>query len=170
MHGTFLIEVTHKSGGKDPLAAEITEDLKHLGVRTSCKVATSKLYRMIGQLSSEERARVGKELLSDPIVEEAHDGGWKPKDPLSGVATATGRKLSGTQSVVVDVWYKQGVTDAVGESVLKGLHDMNLEEIQDVRTGMRYRFIGLKDRKVADKFALAVLMNPLIHERIIHAD
>ena len=72
--------------------------------------------------------------------------------------------------MVVDVWYKQGVTDAVGESVMKGLRDLNLEEIQDVRTGMRYRFIGLKDPQVAEKLALAVLINPLIHDRFTHVD
>ena len=164
MHGTYLIEVAHKPGVKDPLAAEITEDLQHFAGRTSCKVATSKLYRLIGQLSVEERARVGGELLSDPIVEEAYEGGWKPKE------LASGKKAVHPKSIVVDVWYKQGVTDAVGESVLKGLHDMNLEEIQDVRTGMRYRFFGLKDAQAAEKLALALLINPLIHDRFIHAD
>ena len=164
MHGTYLIEVMLKSGVKDPLATEITEEVKHFGARANCKVATSKLYRLIGQLSTEERARVGGELLADPVVEEVHDGGWKPAD------SDAGKKAPRPKSIVIDVWFKQGVTDAVGESVLKGLHDMNLEEIQDVRTGMRYRFFGLKDVKVAEKLALALLINPLIHDRTIHAD
>lgn len=164
MHGTYLIEVAHKQGIPDPRASEILEDLKHAGIRTPHKIATSKLYRLIGQLSPQERARVGGELLSDPVVEEAHEGGWKPKE-IPGK-----RQVPHAKGVVVDVWYKQGVTDAVGESVLKGLHDMNLEEITDVRTGMRYRFAGLKDPKVAEKLALAVLMNPLIHDRTIHVD
>src|SRR3954468_17817717 len=111
MHGTYLIEVMPKRGVKDTLAEEITGDLKHLGIHAHCKVATSKLYRLIGQLSAEERSRVGRDLLSDPIIEEAHDGGWKPKEPL----TAAARKLPQAKSVVVDVGYKQGVTDAVGE-------------------------------------------------------
>jgi phosphoribosylformylglycinamidine (FGAM) synthase PurS component len=164
MHGTYLIEVSHKPGIKDPLAGEITEEAKHLGSLVAFKVATSKLYRLIGQLSPVERSRVKTELLADPVVEDAHEGGWAPQ------TAAAGRKLSGAKSVVVDVWYKQGVTDTVGESVLKGLRDMSLEEIQDVRTGMRYRFIGLKDPKTADKLAQALLFNPLIHERIIHVD
>jgi phosphoribosylformylglycinamidine (FGAM) synthase PurS component len=166
MHGTYLIEVTSKRGVKDTTAAEVQSQFRHLGIRAHCKVATSKLYRLIGQMSTEQRARVGRDLLADPIIEEAHDGGWKPKEPLTGNA----RKLPQAKSVVVDVWYKQGVTDAVGESVLKGLRDMNLDEISDVRTGMRYRFLGLKDKRVAEKLALAALMNPLIHDRIIHAD
>jgi phosphoribosylformylglycinamidine (FGAM) synthase PurS component len=164
MHGTYLIEVVGKRGVRDTGATDVETQLKHLGIRARCKVATSKLYRLIGQLSSDERARVGRDLLADPIVEEAHDGGWKPKETL------TGRQQPKAKSVVVDIWFKQGVTDAVGESVLKGLHDMNLEEIQDVRTGTRYRFIGLKDRRAAEKLALAALMNPLIHDKIIHAD
>jgi phosphoribosylformylglycinamidine (FGAM) synthase PurS component len=164
MHGTYLIEVAHKAGVKDPLAAAVLDDLKHAGIRAPYKVSTSKLYRLIGQLSPEERRRVGADLLSDPVVEEAHEGGWTPKE-IPGK-----KRVPHAKGVVVDVWYKQGVTDAVGESVLKGLRDMNLEEISDVRTGMRYRFTGLKDPKVAEKLALAVLMNPLIHERSIHVD
>lgn len=158
MHGTYLIEVANKPGMVDSLATAVIDDLKHAGIKAPYKVMTSKLYRLIGQLSVEERAKVGAELLSDPVVEVAHEGGWKPK------------KSSSAKSVVVDVWFKQGVTDAVGESVLKGLRDMNLDEISDVRTGMRYRFVGLKDTKLADKYALAVLMNPLIHERALHVD
>jgi phosphoribosylformylglycinamidine (FGAM) synthase PurS component len=166
MHGTYLIEVARKSGIKDPLAAEITEDIKHVAGRAagSCKVTTAKLYRLIGHLSPDERARVKAGLLSDPVVEEAHEGGWAPKE------TSSGRKLSPAKSVVIDVWFKQGVTDAVGESVLKGLRDMDLEKIEDVRTGMRYRFTGLKDPKTADKLALALLFNPLIQERTLHVD
>jgi len=165
MHGTYLIEVSHKPGIKDPLAAEITDEARHVIGKTGCRVLTSKLYRLIGQLSQEERQRVRQELLADPVVEEAHDGGWKPAEP-----GAVKGKPSPARSMVVDVWYKQGVTDATGESVLKGLHDMNLDEINDVRTGMRYRFYGLKDSKMAEKLALALLLNPLIHDRSIHAD
>ncbi len=168
MHGTYLIEVANKPGRVDTLAHAVLDDLKHAGIKAPYKVVTSKLYRLIGQLSQEERARVGEELLSDPVVEEAHEGGWKPKEVLAG---KTSKKMARPPaSVVVDVWFKQGVTDTVGESVLKGLHDMKLEEIADVRTGMRYRFIGLKNPQVADKFAVAVLMNPLIQERNVHVD
>jgi phosphoribosylformylglycinamidine (FGAM) synthase PurS component len=163
MHGTYLIEVAHKPGIKDPLAAELTEDLKHLGTRAAYKVSTSKLYRLVGHITAEQRARIGGELLCDPVVENFSEGGWNPKqDP--------GRRSVKTRSIVVDVWYKQGVTDAVGESVLKGLRDMQLDSIEDVRTGMRYRFNGLKDPKTAEKLALALLVNPLIHDRFIHVD
>ncbi|OGR89396.1 MAG: hypothetical protein A2992_04520 [Elusimicrobia bacterium RIFCSPLOWO2_01_FULL_59_12] len=185
MHGTYLIEVAHKPGITDPLAAEVLDDLKHAGLpagqagaRGTFKLATSKLYRLIGRLSPQERARVGGELLSDPVVEEAHEGGWKPATLQARPRRTSGgpkekpgnRKAPKAKSVVVDIWFKPGVTDSVGESVLKGLRDMNLEEIQDVRTGMRYRFIGLKDPKVAEKLALAVLINPLIHDRTTHVD
>jgi phosphoribosylformylglycinamidine (FGAM) synthase PurS component len=162
VHGTYLIEVATKKGVKDALASEIAGELKSFGAKASCKVATAKLYRLVGQLSPEERHRVGSDLLADPVVEEAYEGSWAP--------AKLNVKPSKNGSIVVDVWYKQGVTDAVGESVLKGIKDMHLDEITDVRTGMRYRFIGLKDAKVAEKIALAYLLNPLIHERFIHAD
>jgi phosphoribosylformylglycinamidine (FGAM) synthase PurS component len=160
MRGTHLIEVSHKPGIKDPLAAEIQADLKEIGGKNTGTVATAKLYRLIGDLTAEQRNRVGSELLADPVVEEVHDGDWVPAPQAAKAA----------KNVVVDVWFKQGVTDAVGETVLKGLQDLGLDTIQDVRTGMRYRFNGLKDAHVADRLARALLFNPLIHERSIHAD
>jgi phosphoribosylformylglycinamidine (FGAM) synthase PurS component len=169
MHGTYLIEVAHKKGVKDPLAAEVAEDLKQFAGRARCAVATSKLYRLIGNLTAEQRARIGSELLSDPVIEEFHDGS-NPSPPPSPLLKGRGSKGEGLKTVTLDVWYKSGVTDAVGESVLKGLRDLNLNEIEDVRTGMRYRFIGLHDAKTADKLALAALINPLIHDHNIHAD
>jgi phosphoribosylformylglycinamidine (FGAM) synthase PurS component len=46
-----------------------------------------------------------------------------------------------------------------------GIHD-----VQDVRTGMRYHLQGVSQRAVAEKIALALLVNPLVHEMTIHAD
>ena len=153
MNNTCLIEVAHKPGIKDPLADEISEGFKHLGVRRHGKVSTSKLYRLMGPLTPEERLRLGAELLSDPIVEEFYEEEGLPVK---------------TKSVVVDVWYKPGVTDVVGESVLKALRDMDLGGVQEVRTGMRYRFWDARDSKTVKRLVQAVLIKPLIHDCFIH--
>ena len=58
------------------------------------------------------------------------------------------------------------MTDVVGESVLKGIRDLNIQGVKEVRTGMRYHFAGRHKREVAEKIALALLVNPLVHESI----
>jgi len=154
---SYVIEVIPKRGVKDTLALDVAGSLKHLHIHSSPRVTTAKLYRLNGDLSPDDRQRIGRELLSDPVVEEAHED--SPAAPKKAA-----------KSVIVDVWFKPGVTDVVGESVLKGLRDMQMNQVNDVRTGTRYRFWGLKHLKTADKLALALLMNPLIHERSIYAD
>jgi phosphoribosylformylglycinamidine (FGAM) synthase PurS component len=140
----------------------VEEDLHHIGARSVDHVSTSQLYRLVGELASGERLRVGRELLCDPVVQEFHDGGFKT------FASRESSRMGGSKSAVVDVWYKAGVTDVVGESVLKGLRDLHVSGITEVRTGTRYRFWGLKDSAAVERLALALLVNPLIQDHVIH--
>jgi phosphoribosylformylglycinamidine (FGAM) synthase PurS component len=54
--------------------------------------------------------------------------------------------------------------------VLKGIRDLDISGVNEVRTGMRYHLQGVTRQEVAQKIALALLVNPLVHESIIHAD
>lgn len=152
MHGTCLIEVSPKPGRVDPSARALQEDIRHLGLLKVQCVATAQLYRLVGELTAGERLRIAQDLLCDPVLQEFHDGG----------------RDTGGHSLVIDVWFKSGVTDVVGESVLKGLHDLGVDGLTEVRTGTRYRFSGRLDAKGGQKLALGLLANPLIHDRFIH--
>ena len=159
MQGTYVIEVLPKKGVADPLGHQLQEDAYHLGIRRVKRVSTSQLYRLVGELTRAQRTRVAQDLLADPVIQEFRDAG-----------VVDGEKgISKSNEVIVDVWYKPGVTDVIGESVLKGLHDLEMNGITSVRTGMRYRFEGLKDAKAAESLALSLLSNPLIHDQVIHA-
>jgi len=154
MHGTYLMEVGYKKGAGDPGARSLLEDVRHLGVKSIKSVGTAQLYRLVGNLTSPDQARIAEDLLCDPILQEYRDGA----------------RRAGEGAIVVDVWYKPGVTDVVGESVAKGIRDLGCQGISEVRTGMRYRFWGLRNREMAGKIAAALLANPLVHEHSIHAD
>jgi len=93
-----------------------------------------------------------------------HDRG----QPLQAVGRGGRRPDEG--ALVVDVWYKSGVTDVVGESVAKGIRDLGCNTVSEVRTGMRYRFWGLKGLEAGRKIATALLANPLVHDHNVHAD
>ena len=150
----YLFEIACKAGVTDPVGRGLKEDIDHLGLGRVKSVSSAQLYKVSGQLSADERSRIVKDLLADPILNEAREGTEVKKD----------------KAMVIDVWYKQGVTDVVGDSVRKGIRDLNITGAQDVRTGMRYHLEGVTRREVAEKIALALLVNPLVHESTIHAD
>lgn len=153
MKGTFLIEVAYKEGITDPLARSVQHDTAHWGLKGVKKVATGQLYRLIGDISGADRNRIAKDLLCDPVIQEFHDGG----------------RDTSPKSVTIDVWYKSGVTDVVADSVMRGLHDLGIQGITEVRTGQRFRFMGTTDAKKTEQAATALLMNPLVQDRTVHA-
>jgi phosphoribosylformylglycinamidine (FGAM) synthase PurS component len=154
MAHTHLFEIGYKTGVTDPVGRGLKHDITHLGLAKVKSVASAQLYKVFGKLSESERKKIVNDLLCDPILNECRPEGEPDK----------------TKSMVLDVWYKAGVTDAVGDSVRKGIKDLDIQDVQDVRTGMRYHLHGVTRRDLAEKIALALLVNPLVHELTIHAD
>ncbi len=153
MPRTFLFEIGYKPGVKDPVGEGLKSDLEHLRLAKVKKVASAQLYKISGTLTAEQRVRIARDLLCDPILHEPRDKAFEK-----------------TRSMVLDVWYKAGVTDVVGESVKKGIEDLDISGVQEVRTGMRYHLEGITKRETAEKVALSLLVNPLVHDLVIHAD
>ena len=148
-----LIAVAHRHGVMDPVGHGLKKDIEELGLGRVKNVLSAQLFRLEGEISSRDRDRIAQDLLCDPIIQECQEH-MAPK------------------SLVVDVWFKAGVTDVVGDSVLKGIRDLDIQGVEKVRTGMRYAFEGVTKREVAEKIALApLLINPLdFTESTIHAD
>ena len=153
MHGTWLIEVGQKAGLPDAAGAGLEKSCKSAGFKGVRQVAVAQLYRLVGNLTPEQREKLMRDLLADPIIQVPRDGALR----ASGATT-------------VDVCFKAGVTDVVGETVMKGIRDLGVETISEVRTGMRYRFPGVKQAELGRKVALAFLANPLIQDVFIYVD
>ncbi len=165
MHGTYIIEVGYKKGLTDPLGHGLVDDIRHLGAAGVQQVTASQLYRLIGDLSVEDRNRIAQDLLCDPVVQDFRDGIEAQAPSAAGSKSKTKSKQA-----VIDVWYKSGVTDVVGESVLKGIQDLHVSGISEVRTGHRYRIQGIGQAEPAKKIAWSLLANPLVHDTFIHVD
>ncbi len=150
---THLFEIAYKTGVTDPVGEGLKSDIEHLKLAKVKRVASAQLYKVTGNLSAETKHRIASDLLCDPILNENRD-----------------KSSEKTKSLVVDVWYKAGVTDVVGDSVKKGIQDLSISGVEDVRTGMRYHLEGVTKRETAEKIALALLVNPLVHDLTIHAD
>ncbi len=134
------------------------DNLRHLGLGGVKTVQPAQLYRLFGHLSPSERERIARDLLCDPIMEQ-----WQ----LADGPTPTDVK---SHPLTVDVWFKPGVTDVVGDSVRKGIDDLGIKSVCAVRTGSRFRFWGLVSQEAAERMARTYLANPLVQEFSIHAD
>lgn len=173
-----VIEVASKPGTADPAGHGLLADIRHLGVKGVKSVSTAQLYQLIGPLTIEDQTRIAQDLLCDPIIQQwrVASHGLRPPSPV-GRGTAVvhpspgGRGDGGeARLLVIDVWLKPGVTDVVGDSVIKGIRDLGITRVTAVRTGVRYRLLGLTRQETADRITLSCLANPLVQEYSIHAD
>ena len=129
------------------------KDCRQAGLKGVKNVAVSQLYRVVGTLTAEERRRLADDLLTDPIIQDSRDGAARA-----------------AQATTIDVCFKTGVTDVVGETVMKGIRDLGVQSVTEVRTGLRYRLPGVKREELGRKVALMFLANPLIQDVFIHVD
>lgn len=111
------------------------------------KAAESKLYLVEGSYSAAEKKSIGGEVLLDPIVEKYS---FKP------------RKFSG-RHCRFEIWFKDGITDVVGESVAGAIADYGLRRPEKVRTGRAIYVFGASPEK-AEKAVREVFTNELIHK------
>ena len=146
---TFVIEIEPKKTEFDPLSRRIQEDLKESGfLAEETEVHTRRLYKLSGDIESEDAKKFGEQLLVDPIIENMSFY-TEPSDPIG---------------LTVDVWPKRGVTDPVGDTVLKGIRDFGYSKALSAASGLRTLFPKIKDRAKLESFAKQFLANELIHD------
>ncbi|MFH1824814.1 MAG: phosphoribosylformylglycinamidine synthase subunit PurS [Candidatus Firestonebacteria bacterium] len=62
----------------------------------------------------------------------------------------------------IEVWYKTGVTDAVGDSVKKGISDLGITGVKEVKTGQVYIIKGKISKKEIEKICSGLLANSIV--------
>ena len=124
----WKIEVRLKPGMFDAAGEGIRRDAADLGVEKVDSVRVVDVYRIEGELSSEEAARIGRELLTDGIAQEVAFG---------REGTDAFEEERGDGVWVVEVAYNPGVMDPVEESVRKGIRDLGIEGVRSVRTAKK---------------------------------
>lgn len=117
-----------------------------LGIPNIKKVKIINVYTIVGDLNQEELEFLGKEVLSDQIVEE-----FKINKPLS-------KKINGT---IVEVGFKPGVTDNVGRTAKQAIKDALQKEVDEVYSSKQYLFYGIS-KKVAESITHDLIANELI--------
>ncbi|OIO37612.1 MAG: phosphoribosylformylglycinamidine synthase, purS protein [Candidatus Omnitrophica bacterium CG1_02_41_171] len=68
---------------------------------------------------------------------------------------------------MVEVWLKKGVTDTVAESAAKGIRDLGIKTIKNVKTGKKYLLFGSLSSKEIEIICQRLLVNKVIQNYFI---
>ncbi|EFH87734.1 phosphoribosylformylglycinamidine synthase subunit PurL [Ktedonobacter racemifer] len=157
---SYHIEVRATAERHDVHARQLARDIAQLSIDSLPSLATiadaplylhtAQLYHLIGSLSPQDVERLSQELLTDPVIQEAH---------LSTYADT---------AHTVDVFFHPGVTDTLAESVLEGARMLGLTGIARVETGRRYLLDERLSEAEVSTLADALLYNPVIQHYELH--
>ena len=142
----WKIEVFYKPEVPDTIGQGILEDIADLGINGVESVRTATVYWIEGSLDSRSIERIGSELLADPITQVfISDADNKNKNDWT-----------------VEVQFKPGVTDSVGDSTVKGITDLGIEGVKTVHTGQKFWLNGTLNAEIIQSIAQRLLMNDVI--------
>ena len=142
----WKVEVYYKPEVPDTVGQGILEDIADLGINGIDSVRTATVYWIEGSLDAQTIDRIGTELLADPITQ----------------AYTFGSENDTGTDWTLEVQFKPGVTDAVGDSTVKGIKDLGIAGVTAVRTGHKYWFTGTLNSDVLETIAQRLLMNEVI--------
>ena len=141
------IEVWYRTGVFDPGSQELCGDILDLGIKGITDVETGSIFLIKGKIPPASLKKVARELLVDPVTQEFYSG----------------KRALPKRAVSVEVWFKEGVTDTVGETARKGIADLGITGEFAVSTARRYLLYG---KNISKKKAAAIAGRLLSNEVI----
>ncbi len=146
---TWRIAVANRKNVRDAVGDGLRGDMLDLGINGIERVRSVRLYALHGELSPAELDRIIADLLVDAVMQE------HLKIDDAGLPVASGQWG-------VEVWFRRGVTDAVGETTLKASRDLGVTGIESVDTGRGYILAGQISRSQTDTICRRLLANDVI--------
>lgn len=139
----------------NPKSTYYKNEAHALGFHTLKKILVQDLYFIEGQLSQEELRQLALKLLTDPVTQSA-----------SWMEIPSPHFTPETDSVILEVGLRPGVTDPVAEQIVRAAHELGFERVQRAATGQRFllTFNETVDEIIfVNKLAKQLLANPVIH-------
>jgi len=125
----WRIEVGYKPNATDSYGEGIKKDIEDLGISGVKDVKTMQIYMLFGDIDESDVEYISKNLLTDSITQYyEYKGSEHHKNDIG--------------AWMIDVTYKPGVTDAVGDSTVKGIKDLGISGIKSAKTGKRFIIKG----------------------------
>jgi phosphoribosylformylglycinamidine synthase len=135
----------------DPVGAAVRHQIAEFGANVG-EIRTSRIFLIETDATREDVTRVARELLADPVVEEA--------EVVTGTTDGEGRSR-------IEIHLKPGVMDPVAASTEMAIRDMGID-VKEVRTGRAFVIDGRVDREELQRIAQKVLANGVIES--VHFD
>lgn len=149
----WKIEIGYKPSATDAMGEGIKKDIEDLGISGVDRVKTMQLYMIEGNLSEPDVKSICENLLTDRITQlYAYKGSLVSQDDAG--------------AWVVEVTYKHGVTDPVGDSTVKGVRDMGIGGISSAKTGRKYIINGSLSEDDIDAICRRLLANDVIQNYV----
>lgn len=155
----IIIEVGYKKGVFDAIGAGIKKDISDIGIRKAKRVSAHQLYLIRGVPNKKNIEFIAQNILCDPTVQDYRI--------VYNVSSGKGPSAQ-KGCFAVDVWFKKGVTDSVGESVRKAIEDLNIQGITELHTGRRVIIEGRIKRADAGDIATKLLANEVVEDYKIY--
>jgi phosphoribosylformylglycinamidine (FGAM) synthase PurS component len=149
----YRIEVGYKKNILDALGESVNKDINDLGIKEVSKVKSVQIYKLDADLNFAQIDEICRKLLTDPITQE-----YRVNQPLEHDRSQ--------RHILVEVWFKKGVTDAVGDTVITGTRDLNVQgTINSAHTGAKYVLYGRQlTRQQAEMIARKLLSNNIVQD------
>ena len=147
----WKIEITHKPNIDDNVGKVLRQDIMDLGITDVDEVRTAQIYYLEGNIDSDIVCQIALKLLADPITQNFECNDMEAVSP----------NLS-KNDLAIEVQFKLGVTDAVGQSVEKGILDLGIMGIKSVQTGRKYWIKGNVNHTQVETIACRLLSNEVI--------
>jgi phosphoribosylformylglycinamidine synthase len=149
----FQIEVISKEGFSDPHGKRVLEDITNMGIKKILDIKYCPIYTFHGETNLLEINMIAKSLLVDPVTQTYS---------LFNPSIKRDKKDKKESCHEVEIWFNNGVSDSVAQTILKSMEDMRLYTVLKVRTGHKF-FVETKMSKNAiEQIVKQVLVNPLI--------
>jgi phosphoribosylformylglycinamidine synthase II len=174
----YQIEVRAIAEQHDVLAQRLAREILHLPLKhlptlqslpattTPFTIRTAQLYLLTGTLTPSQIDQLTRQLLIDPVVQEA-------RATARVAPTIHDRDAHSwwTEKVhIVDVFFHPGVTDTLAESILAGASMLGITGIEHVETGRRYLLDARLSEDEVRTIAEFLLYNPVIQQYTLYAN
>lgn len=145
----WRIEIINRDDVVDAVGDGLRDDVTDLGIQSVEQARYVRLYALHGDLSDQEVDTVAAQLLADPVTQDYR---CRRHDALEVESGQWG----------VEVWLRPGVTDAVGETTMKGVRDLGISGITAAETGRGYILTGPISASEMEMICRRLLANDVI--------
>ena len=145
------IEVYLKSHLTDARGLSLVRDISDLGITTVSNVRILDIYWLDANLTAKELDLIGHRLLADPVIQDYRC------EPHPSDESQTSHDYH-----TVEVTYNAGVTDPVGDTIMKAVRDLGVEGVRGVKTAKQYIIQGQLNARQLDTIHSRLLVNPIV--------